>query len=274
MVGVTSLAGVHRYGLNAAELQTQVAAGTPDKFTSPNGRTFVAPSDASQAAAKLLTSDEATRTWPVPYEAIRTKPEGVGAYPGTMLVYAHVPTKGLPADAASRYAELLKYAAGDGQAPGTSTGQLPPGYLPTTTANSLGTLAAYTRAAADAVAAQSGTVPPVVAGSPATSDAPSGAPSGAGSASTAAGGSSPGAAANSASTPAGRSGTRRSNDAPQQPVSAPGLPGWSRALWPRSARPSHFSLVWLGRSCGGSCTSPQVRSWARLRSGSPPGGGV
>jgi hypothetical protein len=225
MLGVTSLAEIHRYGLNAAELQTQVSAGTPAKFTSASGRTFVAPADASLgAAAKLLAPDEATRTWPIPYETMRTKPEGAAAYPGTMVVYAQVPAKDLPAADAARYAELLTFAAGAGQVPGTATGQLPLGYLPMTQANGLAPLAAYTKAAAAVVAAQSGVVPPIVAGSPATPASPSPAASG----SPTGDASSPGAVGSSGggSVPAFRGGgARGSTVSAQQPATAPGLPG-------------------------------------------------
>ena len=49
-------------------------------------------------------------------------------------------------------------------------GQLPPGYLPLTTANGLGGLAAYTLAAAADVAAQNGQVPPLTSPSGSSSD--------------------------------------------------------------------------------------------------------
>jgi hypothetical protein len=253
MLGVTSLAQVSRYGLNAASLQTQVAAGTPAAFTSPSGRTFVAPSDASlQAAAKLLTPDATTQTWPIPYEVMRTKPEGTGAYPGAMLVYAQVPTKGLPPGEASQYGQLLKFAAGDGQVPGTTVGQLPPGYLPMTSANGLGALAAYTKDAADAVAAQSGTVPPIVPGVATPSASSSPPPSS----------SSPDVLGTHDSktpspTPSGRSTRRRLKASPP-------------ALWPRSARRSESSPMSPPRWCGGFCTSQQPGWWGRPCSISSP----
>jgi hypothetical protein len=80
-----------------------------------------------------------------------------------MVVYAAVPTSGLPALDASDYSKLLQFAATTGQTPGLGVGQLPPGYLPMTEANGLGALANYTWAAAADVAAQKGEVPSVTA---------------------------------------------------------------------------------------------------------------
>jgi hypothetical protein len=139
-----------------------VAPGVPAKFTSGDGRTFVAPSDASlRAAAGLLAPDSNTQTFQIPPGAIASTPGGAGAYPGTMLVNAEIPTQGLPPADAQRYSQFLQFAAGAGQTGGTETGQLPAGFLPMTAANGMGRLVAYTQAAAAAVAAQAGTPPPV-----------------------------------------------------------------------------------------------------------------
>ena len=146
MIGITPLADDLRYDLQAASLQT--TAGT-----------FVAPSNTSlEAATDLLQPDPTTGTWPIPYDQFVTS-AGAAAYPGTMIVYAAIPTSGLPAQAAADYADLLTFAAGQGQTPGEGVGQLPPGYLPMTAADGLGALAAYTVAAAADVAAQNGQVP-------------------------------------------------------------------------------------------------------------------
>ncbi len=148
MIGITPLADNQRYQLQAAALQT--TAGT-----------FVAPSDTSiQAATSLLKPDSTSGTWPIPYSQFEQQ-AGVAAYPGTMLVYAAIPTKGLPAADAQDYAALLKFAATTGQAEGFGSGQLPPGYLPLTQADGLGALSNYTLAAAADVAAQNGQVPPL-----------------------------------------------------------------------------------------------------------------
>jgi hypothetical protein len=160
MLGVTSLGDAQRYGLDNAALQTSVRAGAAEKFSNAEGRTFVVPSDDSlRAAAALLALDNATKSWPIRYDVLRTDPGGVTAYPGSMLVYTDVPTTGLTAADATAYAAFLNFAAGPGQTLGFAAGQLPPGYLPLTAANGMAALAAYTRSAADAVAAQGKQVP-------------------------------------------------------------------------------------------------------------------
>jgi hypothetical protein len=148
MIGITPLGDTQRYGLTDAALQT-------------TSGTFVAPDTASlQATASLLQPDPTTGTWPIPYNEF-AQPAGAAVYPGTMVVYAAVPTSGLPATDAQDYAALLQFAATTGQTPGSAVGQLPSGYLPLTQADGLGTLAAYTSAAALDVAAQNGQVPSV-----------------------------------------------------------------------------------------------------------------
>ena len=158
LIGITPFADSQRYGLETAALQT-----TSD--------TFVAPSDTSlKATVPLLRPDASSGTWPIPYATFQTA-AGAAAYPGTMLVYAAVPTTGLPASDAKDYASLLDFIATTGQAPGDGVGQLPPGYLPLTAADGLGALAAYTQAAAVDVGAQNGQVPPV-AGTSKSSSSP------------------------------------------------------------------------------------------------------
>lgn len=148
MIGVTSIADADRYQIRSAALQT----------TSPH--TFVTPTDASlRAAASFVKPDSSTGTWPVPYKQLVTAKGAAHAYPGTMLIYAAIPTKGLPATDAKDFASLLRFIATTGQTPGQRVGDLPPGYLPLTAANGLGSLAGYTVAAATAVAEQKGTLP-------------------------------------------------------------------------------------------------------------------
>jgi hypothetical protein len=168
MVGVTSLADADRYQLDTASLLTNVAADAPAEFTSPAGRTFVEPDNASLlGAARLLEPDETSGTWPIPYTALRGS-AGADAYPGTMVVYAAVATQGLSKSDASDYSRLLDYLATTGQEPGSGNGQLPPGYLPMTATNGLAALASYTQVAARAVADQTGAVPSVLASSETT----------------------------------------------------------------------------------------------------------
>jgi hypothetical protein len=155
MIGVTSLADANRFGLDVASLQTQSTASPNSVIDSPNGRTFVAPSDDSlRAAAQLLAKDPASGTWPIPYGTMRTDPSGAGAYPGTMVVYAMLPATGLSSPDAKNLTRFLAFAASEGQTPGLGNGQLPPGYLPLTASNHLQGLAAATSAAAALVGTQ------------------------------------------------------------------------------------------------------------------------
>jgi hypothetical protein len=149
LLGVVALGDARRFALDTAALQTA-------------GEDFVAPSDASlRTMGSLLKPDVETHTWPIPYSQLSDE-KAKEAYPGSMLVYAQVPTEGLGADEAERLGSFLKFAATDGQVEGSDVGRLPPGYLPLTEANGLGGLAVYTQAAAAAVIAQAGVVPPLV----------------------------------------------------------------------------------------------------------------
>lgn len=149
MLGLVSLGDARRYGLEVASL-----AGA--------GGRFVAPDDASlRTAAAALKEDRTSGTWPVDYPALTKSGSLGGAYPGTMVVYAAIPTKGLGADAAHDYATLLRFTAADGQVAGPEPGRLPAGYLPITKANGLGAMAAYARTAATAVEQQRGAVAPL-----------------------------------------------------------------------------------------------------------------
>jgi hypothetical protein len=161
MIGITPLGDNQRYQLQAAALQTT------------NG-TFVAPTSTSlEAATSLLQPDPSSGTWPIPYTEFEQS-KGAAAYPGTTLVYAAIPTSGLPKADAQDYASFLQFAAGSGQTQGFAVGQLPPGYLPLTQADGLGSLAQYTVAAAADVAAQNGQVPPLTPVAATTSKSSSG----------------------------------------------------------------------------------------------------
>jgi hypothetical protein len=161
MIGITPLADSQRYLLQTAALETTTG-------------TYVAPSSTSlKAATSLLTPDPTTGTWPIPYNTFQTA-AGASAYPGTMIVYAAIPTTGLPTTDAKDYATLLRFAATTGQTPGPGVGQLPPGYLPLTAADGLSALADYTLAAATDVAAQNGQVPALVPAPPSGSSSSKG----------------------------------------------------------------------------------------------------
>jgi hypothetical protein len=163
-----------RYDLSTAQLQTSLAH--PDlhaTFSDSSGRQFVAADDEGlRKAAALLVPNTEQHTWLIDYAALGRH---AGAYPGTMPVYADVPTVGIDAATAQHLATFLRYAATDGEQAGTANGQLPPGYLPLTAANGLHDLADYTRRAAAAVAAQQGQIPSLDAppsGAPAPSPSP------------------------------------------------------------------------------------------------------
>jgi hypothetical protein len=85
-----------------------------------------------------------------------------------MVVYLAVPTTGLGKTVAADLATVLQFAAGPGQTRGSGVGQLPAGYLPLTSQYGLAALSAYTATAAEAVATQSGKVPPLIPTKPVT----------------------------------------------------------------------------------------------------------
>jgi hypothetical protein len=158
LIGITPLADAQRYRLDTAALETSRSASAPATPVDATGRTFVTPTAASlKAAADLATPDPSTGVWTIPDAVLRAK--APTAYPGTMIVSTAVATTGLAAPDARQYAALLRYLVGTGQTPGLANGDLPPGYLPITAANGLDALRRYTLSAADAVAAQKGTVP-------------------------------------------------------------------------------------------------------------------
>ncbi len=142
-----------RFNLNVASLETSSSiTDYTAKFTGAAGRNFVEANDGSlKAAVDLFTPDSTTGTWATPYAKLRTVSS---AYPGTMVVYADVPTTGLSSDDATDLSELLTFAVSDGQTEGFADGQLPPGYLPLTSANGLSAMIDYTNAAAADVLAQ------------------------------------------------------------------------------------------------------------------------
>ena len=164
MIGLTSLGDAEYYRLDTAQLQSyQVAPDPVARFTSSVGRVFVAPTSTSLlAAARLATPDESTGTWPIPYQALRNDPADANAYPGTMFVYAAVPTTALPTEDAANLATFMRFAVTQGQTPGFDNGDLPPGYAPMTVADGMGDQIGFTLRAASAVASQNGKVPTLI----------------------------------------------------------------------------------------------------------------
>jgi hypothetical protein len=149
VLGVVPLSSIGRYGLTSAALKTGSDA-SPAYVSGDDG--------GLRAAAKLFKADPTAKTWAVDYDALRTT-AGKSAYPGTIPVFADVPTTGLDKGTAARMAQFLRFAAGPGQVRGLANGQLPAGYLPLTKANGLAAYAQYTTRAAAAVAAQKGFIP-------------------------------------------------------------------------------------------------------------------
>jgi ABC-type phosphate transport system substrate-binding protein len=107
---------------------------------------YVRPSNAHMAAALKHMSSDGSGTLQV--NLTNKDPK---AYPLTMVIYAMVPTSGLPHAKAAAIARFLDFAAGAGQTPGVQPGQLPPGYLPLPAS-----MRARTRKLAQEVANQTG----------------------------------------------------------------------------------------------------------------------
>jgi hypothetical protein len=151
VIAFTTVSLAERYGLAMARLQSHAANSKP---VAPSGwenptndpRRF----DTMLAALGYTKQDKATGVASPDFSIFPFN----GAYAGVMPVYAAIPTSGLDKTSANHYADLLEYAAGAGQTPGTGVGQLPWGYAPLPQA-----YRDYTRQAAKAVRDQTGTVP-------------------------------------------------------------------------------------------------------------------
>jgi hypothetical protein len=137
------------------------------------------------------------------------------AYPLTHVTYAAVPTTGLTTAKANALGTFLDLAAGPGQVQGAELGNLPPGYVPLTSA-----MKAQTKAAANAVRkAASKPGPKDPAPKDPGSNPGSGGGSGPGSNGTGAG---PGTDATGATSPAnGKPATTNAQKTPTVPVVAP-----------------------------------------------------
>jgi hypothetical protein len=94
------------------------------KLCNDAGTACVAPSTASVTTAlNSATKDSAGLL------QVNPARPGNGGYPLVQVTYAAVPTN-QSAAALNDYADLIAYAAGQGQTPGVEAGDLPPGYLP------------------------------------------------------------------------------------------------------------------------------------------------
>jgi len=158
VIGLTSLSDAAHYSLDTAQLETSSTLDPSAKFSDGSNRSFAGPgANGLKAAFTHMHRDTTTGTWQLDYDKLRS--DAPTAYPGAMLIYADIPTKGLSGSDAKTYAALLRYMIGPGQVPGTAVGQLPDGYLPLTSGNGLGAQATYTTEAADDIAAQKGLLP-------------------------------------------------------------------------------------------------------------------
>jgi hypothetical protein len=167
LIGLVSLPAAEELDLDTASLQTYAGSEQETNNSSQfaSGRIFQPPTSATlQAAATLMQPDPQLGSWVLPYSDYPGKAVAKGAYPGTMLLSADVPTRGLPPTDATNYGKYLTFAATTGQIQGFGVGQLPPGYLPMTAATGLSAEVAYTKAAAADVAAQNGQIPGVATG--------------------------------------------------------------------------------------------------------------
>ncbi|MGW5353813.1 hypothetical protein ACWERV_25265 [Streptomyces sp. NPDC004031] len=213
MLGLTDAATAAAYRLGTAELLNadgQFVAPTTDSL----GKAVAGMKDG--AVPGVLDQDPGRKT--------------AGAYPLTSVTYAAAST-GLDSVSRADYANLMRYAAGAGQAPGIGNGLLPPGYAPLTTAMRAQALTAAGR---------------LVAGVPPTGD------SGAGSGDT---GTTGGAAGSTGSSSAGATG------------SAPGAPAGSAA---GGASPSTSAPAAVSGGTGGPSASPPSHNVAET-GGTTPG---
>lgn len=110
----------------AAELYQTVTAA----LRNPAGQ-FVAPTREGMAAAAAAMTATAAQPKVVEYSfSSDAAKAATTAYPLTMPVYAALNPKQSDEELRAVYADLIRYAASEGQDAGTDIGQLPPGYAP------------------------------------------------------------------------------------------------------------------------------------------------
>lgn len=116
MWGIADTPDLASFGLADAQLCTDSGGGC------------VAPTAASVSAALAAAKPDSAGLLQV-----NPASPGPGGYPLVQVIYAAVPTN-QGAAALTAYADLIAFAAGTGQTAGTEPGNLPPGYLPLTSA--------------------------------------------------------------------------------------------------------------------------------------------
>jgi hypothetical protein len=110
----------------AAELYQTVTASLRN-----SAGQFVIPTQDGLAAAAAAMTPSSAQPNVLAYDPASDQAKAAPtAYPLTMPVYAALNPKQTDADLRAVYANLIRYAARDGQAPGTDLGELPPGYAP------------------------------------------------------------------------------------------------------------------------------------------------
>lgn len=128
MLGVVSLGDAARFGLRTAALQTASSVSPKAAFDSPEGRTFVAPTDASLSAAASMAKQRGTsKAFDLSQARLAKK---ASAYPGTMVVYTAAKTRGLDKGEAKKVASFIRISTSEGQVQGSGNGKLPAGYVP------------------------------------------------------------------------------------------------------------------------------------------------
>lgn len=117
-ISMTDTSSAARYGLQTARL-SRAGDNGPD-------RVFVGPTEEGLRAGvgSMKPREHPTFLEPAPLD------QPADAYPLTTLTYGAIAPLTLEAEARSDYADFVRYAATDGQTPGTDLGSLPIGYLP------------------------------------------------------------------------------------------------------------------------------------------------
>ncbi|WP_157156893.1 hypothetical protein [Diaminobutyricimonas sp. LJ205] len=117
VIGVTSSPAARLYETVTAQLRN------------PAGQ-FVAPTqDGLAAAAAAMTPTAQPKVLALDFESASAKAAPT-AYPLAMPVYAALNPQQTDAAQRAVYANLIRYAVGEGQTPGSDVGELPPGYAP------------------------------------------------------------------------------------------------------------------------------------------------
>jgi PBP superfamily domain len=121
---------------------------------------YVLPTDAAMSASLATLHTDPNH---ITQDLTEHAKKAMGAYPLTMVIYAMVPTGGIPKKKAKKIAQWLDFVANQGQVQGNQPGDLPPGYLPLTAK-----MRAQTLKAAKEVLSQKGNPKPAPSVPPAT----------------------------------------------------------------------------------------------------------